>query len=104
MNVLLQVGYNINNDRNIIYLPNSSANKSISCFYHNLPNHGLGHSRYSNEVTKYTKKVYDKIDKALDEGDCEKKDDILDELWELLTKIEDTFWDYIIRRGTKQLG
>lgn len=104
LRVVKECDYDINNEENIIYLPNDySRSTPDSCYYHDLPNHGWkpGHPRYSEKVLDYELAIWEKADEALDEENCneEKKEKLLDELYEMLINIEDEFFEYIVNKG-----
>ena len=100
--------YDINNDFNVIYLPTvygKAAKKKTApteCLYHNLPNHGKGHSKYNKQVVRRVlvlKKTAKKASKVNENCDMKKKLEILDELYKQLLIIEDKFLQKLIQRG-----
>ncbi|MBW2663999.1 MAG: AHH domain-containing protein, partial [Deltaproteobacteria bacterium] len=90
-------GYNINNEGNILYMPNQSIQNKYGeydkCFFHGFPNHCKNHPRYNDKVCTIATKLMDKADEAKC-GD-EKK---LEELFNMLIDIEKEFYEYLIKR------
>ena len=95
--IVKECGYDINNEGNIIYLPTAYR----SCFYHDLPNHCWGHDKYNKKVQRHTRGILDKVNEALalSEEECEKKKELMKELFDMLIIIEDTFYKYLINKG-----
>ena len=102
LTVAKECGYDINNEENILYLPNSYRGKiSISCYYHDLPNHAYDHGRYNEVVGRHVRKILKKIDKAIDDEECseEDKDDLMWEIYQMFTQIEDKYFEVLINKG-----
>ena len=93
--VVKECGYDINNEGNIIYLPTAYR----SCFYHDFPNHCWGHDKYNEKVRRHTRKLLNKADKYLAEKKCKEKEKLMKELFDMLIKIEDQFYEYLINKG-----
>lgn len=87
LKIVLQSKYNINNPENIIYLPQCEG-LTWTAHVHSLPDHSKGHKKYNSRVIKETKPVFDMVDKAIDEKDCEKKKDIREQIYNKLKQIE----------------
>lgn len=90
-------GYNINNEGNILYMPNQSEQNKYGeydkCFFHGFPNHCQNHQLYNDEVCTTATKLMDKADEAKC-GDKKK----LEELFNMLIDIEKEFYKYLIER------
>lgn len=103
LNVVLQCGYDINNPDNIIYLPQCSGSTHY-CDYHLLPDHSKDHGKYNNNVKKSCKPIYNMVDKAVNEKDCEKAEDLRKQIFDKLKEIEGDYWDRLIAAGGKPIG
>lgn len=99
LNVLLQCPYDINNDKNIIYLPQGYAGKTYLCDYHLLPNHALNHPVYNQRIMDECDPIFDKVDEAVKKGDCEAAPDLRDAILKMLQQIEKSNFDYLRTLG-----
>ncbi|MBW2738073.1 MAG: AHH domain-containing protein [Deltaproteobacteria bacterium] len=100
LTVVKECGYDINNEGNIIYLPT----EHLSCFYHDLPNHLRGHPQYNDKVKRFTTKVLNKADKAIDEECDEEKEKLMKELFDMLISIEDIMYKFVTKKGRRSLS
>jgi hypothetical protein len=103
LDVVLQCGYNINDPDNIIYLPQGHGGDHTSCYYHNLPNHAVGHDKYNDKVLKHVNRLKQKVRKALT-SDCEEAAKIHTEIFNFLKDLEVTFTLQILAKGPGPLG
>lgn len=99
LTVVKECSYDINNEGNIIYLPTDRHD----CFYHDLPCHTAGHSKYNDKVKRFTTKVLNKAKKVLDAG-CSDKEKYMKELFNMLIKIEDMMYKHVTSIGAGPLG
>lgn len=97
--ILKECGYNINNEGNILYMPNqciqNKYNEYDKCFFHGFPNHRKKHPKYNKEVCTRVRSLLDKVDEAKCSKDKEK---LMEELFNMLIEIEDDFYKYLIER------
>lgn len=103
LKIVLQSKYNINNPENILYLPECHG-KTYLCDYHNLPDHSKGHGKYNQRVLDECESIFDLVDKAIDEKDCEKKKDLRKQIYDQLKQIEKTNLSSLITRGKRPIG
>jgi len=103
LKIVLQSKYNINSPENILYLPECNG-KTYICDYHNLPDHSKGHGKYNQRVVDECDSIFDLVDKAIDEKDCEKKKDLRNQICVQLKQIEKTNLTSLITRGNKPIG
>lgn len=105
LDVLLQCKYDINRKQNIIYLPvdySKSDGKGDSCYYHNLPNHGYGHTgnvSYNSRIAGEVEKVHNLVDEAIKKGKCEETKDIRAKIVNKLQEIESYNFDLLRALG-----
>jgi hypothetical protein len=81
-------GYNINDSCNIIYLPQPKEGSEWICKIHNLPDHSSGHNIYNEKVTDMLMDVYDIIEEAFEEVDCENQKNYLEQVLQELQDIQ----------------
>ena len=91
MRLLLKSDYNINNGHNIIMLPTNNEHVCV----HMLMQHRGSHNQYSAMVTRGLKKLADKLQKIIDEK--KPHEDITVNLAKELEKMEDAYWNWIIK-------
>jgi hypothetical protein len=96
-------GYNINNADNIIILPQCHTKTHIMR-YHVLPDHSLGHGAYNDRVVEECRPLFDMADKALNEPDCDKKDDIRKQIYDQLKQIESKNFGFLKDLGMNPLS
>jgi hypothetical protein len=95
-------GYDINNKDNIILLPQCHG-LLYRQYYHMLPDHSKNHSNYNKRVVGNCDAIYDMVDKALNEKDCEKKKDQRKQIYDKLKQIEKSNFRRLIDRGAKSM-
>ena len=104
LNVLLQVDYDINNEENIIYLPQGDKGREYYCQYHQLPNHAKGHKSYSQRLLEACTPIYNLIDKIVQKDkDCEDTEDIREKLYKALKQIESGNFKLLVALGAKPM-
>lgn len=86
LDIVLDCGYDINNEKNIIYLPQCCGQNHLRD-YHQLPDHSSGHAAYNKRVVGQADNVWDKADEALDAEECD-KETLSNELLKMLQDIE----------------
>lgn len=102
LDVVLDCPYDINNKKNIIYLP-QCCGRTYLRDYHLLPDHSSGHTAYNKRVVQQASEIYDKVDEALDEEDCEKAKDLRDEIKKLIESIETSNFNKLVRSGASPM-
>lgn len=103
LKIVLQSKYNINNSENIIYLPNCFK-QTYFCDYHNLPDHSKGHPAYNKRVIKECEPIFNLVEKAMDEKDCEKKKDIRKQVYDQLKQREKDNFNWLLAQGANPIG
>jgi len=93
--ILKQVGYDINNGHNLIYLPV----KDNDCAFHQLPCHNGSHGKYDDEVKKKADDLSQKLQEYIDDTPCEKKDEIPKDVVDKLMSIQDDLWNFLKSAG-----
>lgn len=102
LEIVLASGYNINNPENIIYLP-QCCGATYKRDYHNLPDHSSGHSKYNERLVGEADAVFDLVDKAANEPDCEKQKDLRKQIFDKLKQIEKANFRFIRALGARPL-
>lgn len=87
--VVKQCKYDINNNKNIIYLPQGEKGKVHYCEYHWLPNHAKGHNIYNERIIDTCTPLLNMVDEAVDKGKCKEANDIREKILKFLKKIEE---------------
>jgi len=103
LKIVMQSGYDINNEDNIIMLPQCYG-ADYRKDYHNLPDHSKGHQTYNDRILRSANKIYDLVNKAVKEKDCNKKKDIRKQVYDALKNIETQNYNKIIGYGNTQLS
>jgi hypothetical protein len=107
LDVVLECDYDINNPKNIIYLPTDYAKEaSDACYYHNLPNHGWNHPAYNKTVSRECDYIFDLVEQAVDaakKNNCEDTPDILDAIKSELKRIEKVYFAKIRSAGPRAM-
>lgn len=96
-------GYNINNEDNIIYLPQCEGQLHYM-YYHNLPDHSRSHNKFNTRVVGECDPIYDLADQALAEKDCDKKKDLRKQIYDKLKQIEQKNFDHLKGLGPNPMS
>ena len=92
--LLLRVRYDVNNGKNIIFLPT----RARDCQFHNLPQHNGSHPGYTNLVDTDMSAVKQSLDKAI-KKDPEHKKYSASDIRKRLMALQDDYWDYLTNCG-----
>lgn len=95
--------YDINAPENIIYLPQPYSDPWI-CKIHGLPNHASGHNLYNEAVVDKCDEVYDLIEEAVEETDCEAQKDFLQDIYDLMIQIQTEIDNALQAAGPVPIG
>lgn len=97
--LILATEYDINDGRNIIFLPKNSHSSPV----HNLPYHPSDHPRYTKKVEDLFRELREKLEESKKENLCSKKNVDNRFLEKTLHQHESVMFEYIIGLGCQQL-
>ncbi len=96
-------GYNINNQDNIIILPQCCGELHIM-HYHVLPDHSRNHNSYNTRLLGACDPIFDLADEALSEPDCDRKKDLRKQIYDKLKQIEKDNFTHLKGLGTNPMS
>jgi hypothetical protein len=96
-------GYNINNEDNIIILPQCNGANHIMR-YHRLPDHSRNHNSYNIRVVAQCDPIWDMADEALSEPDCDRKKDLRKQIYDRLKQIEGNNFNHLKNLGPNPMS
>ena len=102
LKIVLMSEYDINNPKNIVMLPQCYG-KTYCCDYHNLPDHSKGHQTYNDRVVDECDPIYDLVEEALEEKDCQKRKDIRKQIYDKLKQIETNNFNFLASLGATSM-
>ncbi len=98
IDIILRSEYDINNGKNIIFLPNLSADRK----YHGLPHHPSDHPNYTKRVIAQFNKIAKSIDKMI--AQSKPHSQVRGKFEKDLHKYEKDNFTYVANYGKKQLS
>lgn len=98
--VLLRVPYDINNGKNIMFLPERMQDSYFSL----LPYHSGDHRAYSNQVKRDAATLSKNLGKYLSQGLCEDARDPGQEIADKLMQLQDEYWNVLKNSGPKTVA
>jgi len=96
-------GYNINNEDNIILLPQCHGSL-YTMYFHALPDHSRNHGAYNTRVLGECDPIFDLADEALSEPDCDRKKDLRKQIYDKLKQIESNNFTHLKGLGPTPLS
>ena len=98
--LLWKVDYDINNGKNIIFLPVSETN----CDYHLLPSHCGSHPKYNSLVASDMQAVRDSLQKEIDSDPDHEKWNPPADIPQQLLALQDDYWNVLITCGPVKIN
>lgn len=102
LRVVLTSKYKINEPENIIYLPQCEG-MTWTAHVHKLPDHSKNHPAYNKRVIGEAEPVFDMVEEALDENDCDEKKDLRKQIYDKLKQVETSNLKKLEKLGPKPL-
>jgi hypothetical protein len=73
-------------------------------YFHLLPDHSRSHDDYNDRVLTECEPIFDMVDQALKEKDCDKKKDLRKQIYEKLKQIETNNFDHLKGLGASPMS